>query len=197
MVNREIKRFVGWRIMLSVLWVHEPSRTTTLESRRNSWGDVVTGIVRHSVLGRWHSQVQSLRCHTGQDCHCVQNPKPASVSNKKVIETPIHSLFSFRINFLTYKQHDWPSQSRGGVVSGRLDRLPLATNIWQNMMNLTPCSITQAPIRRWLPANCELIGRLFFVLARNDLKASSIVGVVRRKWSGVDGESHLVTLRTY
>ena len=31
MVNREIKRFVGWRIMLSVLWVHEPRRLWKVE----------------------------------------------------------------------------------------------------------------------------------------------------------------------
>ena len=60
-------------------------------------GGVVTGIVRHSVLGRWHSQVH-------WECHCVRNPKPASVSNKKVIETPINSLLSFRINFPTHIQ---------------------------------------------------------------------------------------------
>ena len=34
------------------------------------------------------------------------------------------------------------------------------------------------------------MGPLFFVLERNDLKASSIVGMVRRKCCGVDGESH-------
>ena len=108
MVNREIKRCVGWQIMLLYCGCmnHLKRQLWKVEVQSNSWGDVVTGIVRHSVLGRWHSQVQSLRRHTGQDCHCELNPKSASVSNKKVIQTSIDSRFSFRINFPTYKKHD-------------------------------------------------------------------------------------------